>query len=155
MSEDIVDDTSTDVGRHSSHQNGARSEDVTRDHHYSHRAPSVTSLEPHASCVAVATRTSRGAACSPALEGSSPRGPGDTAACPHKGPAVVRPLNRGAAATDLGTVATTPDQGTTATTCRGQGAATTTATGWGSTTAHVLGQPPSSHAMSLMNRDVT
>ena len=47
-----------------------------RDRRCAHLAPSVTPLEPHASCVAVATRTSRGAACSPAMEVSPPRGPG-------------------------------------------------------------------------------
>jgi hypothetical protein len=44
---------------------------------------------------------STGAACSPALEVSSPQGLGDAAACPHKGPAFARPLDRGATATDL------------------------------------------------------
>jgi hypothetical protein len=47
--------------------------------------------------------------CSLALEVSPTRGLGDAAACPHKGPAVARPLDQGAAATDLGTAATTPD----------------------------------------------
>jgi hypothetical protein len=37
---------------------------------------------------------------------SGPRGRPD---CSQKGPAVARPLDRGAAATDLGTTATTPD----------------------------------------------
>jgi hypothetical protein len=55
-------------------------------------------------------------------------GLGDAAACPHKGPAVARPLDRGAAATDLGTTTTTPDRGTAATARRGQGAAATAAT---------------------------
>jgi hypothetical protein len=99
------------------------------------------------------TRTSRGTACSSALEVPPPRGPGDAATCPHKGLAVARPLDRGAAATDLGTAATTPDRGTTATVRRGQGAAATAATGRGSTAARALGQPPSSHASSLMNWD--
>jgi hypothetical protein len=65
-----------------------------RDRRCAHFAPSVTSLEPRASCVAVATRTSRGAACSPALELPLPRGSGDAAACPHKGTAIARPLDR-------------------------------------------------------------
>jgi hypothetical protein len=52
-------------------------------------------------------------------------------------------------ATDLVTTATTPDRETAATARRGQGA---TATDWGSTAAHALGQPSSSHAPSLMNR---
>src|SRR5688572_19127797 len=46
-------------------------------------------LEPRASCGAVATRTSRDAAYSPALEVPPPRGLGDATACPHKGPAVA------------------------------------------------------------------
>jgi hypothetical protein len=94
------------------------------------------SLEPRASCVAIVTRMSTGATCSLALEVPPPRGLGDAAACPHKGPAVTRPLDRGAAATDLGTTATTPDRGTSATVHRGHGAA---ATDWGSTAAHALG----------------
>jgi hypothetical protein len=68
-----------------------------------------------------------GVACSPALEVSSPRGLRDAATCPHKGTAVARPLNRGAAANDLGTAATTPDRGTSTTARRGHGVA---ATGW-------------------------
>jgi hypothetical protein len=83
------------------------------------------------------------------LEVPPPRDLGDAAACPHKGPAVARLLDRGAAATDLGTAATTPDRVTSATARRGHGVA---ATGWGSTAAHALEQPPSSHAASLMNR---
>jgi hypothetical protein len=35
-----------------------------------------------------------GDACSPALKVSPPRGPRDAAACPHKGTAVARPLDR-------------------------------------------------------------
>jgi hypothetical protein len=62
-----------------------------------HLAPSVTPLEPCASCVAVATRTLRGAACSPALEVSPPWGSRDAAACPHKGTIVAHPLDWGAA----------------------------------------------------------
>jgi hypothetical protein len=65
-----------------------------RDRRCAHFAPSVTSLKPRASCVVVATRTSRGAACSPALEVPPPRGPGDAASCPHKGTAVARPLDQ-------------------------------------------------------------
>jgi hypothetical protein len=61
----------------------------------------------------------------PALEVPPPRGPRDAAACPHKGPAVARPLDRGATATDLGTAATTPDRGTAVTARRGQGGAAT------------------------------
>jgi hypothetical protein len=55
------------------------------DRRCAHLAPSVTPLEPHASCVAVATRTSRGAACSSTVEVPPPRGPGNAAACPAQG----------------------------------------------------------------------
>jgi hypothetical protein len=99
-----------------------------RDRRCAHLAPSVMPLEPHASCVAVATRTSRGAACSPAVEVPPPRGTGNAAACPHKGTVVARPLDRGAAAANLGTAASTPDRGTAATARRGRGAAATAAT---------------------------
>jgi hypothetical protein len=102
-----------------------------RDRRCAHLAPSVTPLEPHASCVVVTTRTSRGNACSPAVEVPPPRGPGNAAACPHKGTVVARPLDRGAVAADLGTAASTPDRETAATSHRGRGAAATTATGPG------------------------
>jgi hypothetical protein len=92
---------------------------------------SVTPLEPRTSCVAVATRTSRGAVCSPALEVLPPRGPGGAASCPHKGTVVARPLDRGATVGSLGTAASTPDRGTAATARRGRGAAATAATGRG------------------------
>jgi hypothetical protein len=82
------------------------------------RLPWRRSLEHRASCVAVATRTSMSVACLPALEVPPPRGFGDAAACPHKGPAVARPLDRG-------TAATTPDRGTSATARRGNGVAAT------------------------------
>jgi hypothetical protein len=114
-----------------------------RDHCCAHLAPSVTPLEPRASCVAVATRTSRGAACSLALEVPPPWGLGDAASCPHKGTAVVRPLDRGAIAADLGTAASTPDRGTTATARRCRGAAATVATGRRSTAVRAIGQPSS------------
>jgi hypothetical protein len=111
-----------------------------------------------------ATRTSRlmccrryshieGAACSSALEVPPSRGPGDAAACPHKGTAVARPLDWGAVDDDLGTAASTPDRGTATTAHRGHGTATTAATNRGSTTARAIGQPPSSHTLSLMNQD--
>jgi hypothetical protein len=124
-----------------------------RDRRCAHLAPFVTSLEPHTSCVAVATRTSRGVACSPAMEVPSLRGPENAVACPHKGTVVARPLDRGAAAADLGTAASTPDRGTAATARRGRGAVATAATGRGSTAARAIGQPSSSHAPSLMNLD--
>jgi hypothetical protein len=76
-----------------------------------------------------------------------------TAACPHKGTVVARPLDRGAAVADLGTVASTPDRGTAATARRGRGTAATIATGRGSTAARAIGQPPSSHAPLIMNLD--
>jgi hypothetical protein len=126
------------------------------------RLPWRRSLKHRASCVAVATRTSTDVACSPALEVPPPRGFGDAAACPHKGPAVARPLDRRATATDLGTAATTPDRGTSATARRGNGVAATglgtaataqghcrrSPSGSGATAARAIGQPP-----SLMNRD--
>jgi hypothetical protein len=105
-----------------------------------------SNIAPHASPSLLARRRTS-LACRPwkcRLLGASGR-----RRLPAQGPAVARPLDRGAAATDLGTAATTSDRGTSATARRGHGAA---ATGWGSTTAHALGQPPSSHAASLMNR---
>jgi hypothetical protein len=69
-----------------------------------------------------------------------PRGPWVGAACPHRGLAVARPLDRGVAATAR------PCRGTT----------TTPATGRGSAVMRALGQPPPAHttrwALSLMNR---
>jgi hypothetical protein len=100
-------------GRHSDCPNCAGSEDVTRDRRCAHLVLSVTRLEPRASCGAIATRTG-GTACSPAVGVSPPQGPRVGVACPHRGPVVARPLDRGVAATDLGTTATTPDRGTTA-----------------------------------------
>jgi hypothetical protein len=76
------------------------------------RLPWRRSLEHRASCVAVATRTSTGVTCSPALEVPPPRSFGDAAACPHKGPAADRGTSaaarrgNGVAATGLGTAAT-------------------------------------------------
>jgi hypothetical protein len=116
-----------------------------RDRRCAHLAPSVTPLEPQASCVAVATRTSRGVACSPTVEVPPHRGPGNPVACPHKGTVVARPLDRGAAAADLGTAVSTTDRGTAATACRGRGAT--------ATAARAIGQPSSSHAPSIMNLD--
>jgi hypothetical protein len=129
-----------------------------RDRRCAHLAPSVTPLEPHASCVAVATRTSRGIACSLALEVPPPRGPGDAAACPHKGTAVARPLDRGAAAADLGTVTSTPDQRIVATARRGRGVAATAATarrGRGAVATATTGRGSTAvvACASLMNRD--
>jgi hypothetical protein len=106
-----------------------------RDRRCAHLTPSVTPLEPHASCVTVATHTSRGVACSPTVEVPPPRGPENAVACPHKGTVVARPLDRGAAVADLGTAASTPDRGIAATARRGRGAAATAATGRGSTAA--------------------
>jgi hypothetical protein len=155
--EDIVDDTSTDGGRHSCRLNCAGSEDVTHDRRCTHLAPSVTSLVPRASCGAIATRMSGSAACSPVLGVPPPRGPRDTAACPHSGPTVARPLDRGAAATNLGTAATTPDRGTTISVHLARGATVVVATGRGSAAARSLGQPPPLNApgwaLLLINRD--
>jgi hypothetical protein len=65
-------------------ENCALSEDVTRDHRCAHLGlPWRRSLEHRASCVAVATRTSTGVACSPALEVPPPRDLRGAAACPH------------------------------------------------------------------------
>jgi hypothetical protein len=96
-----------------------------RDRRCAHLAPSVTPLEPHASCVTVATHTLRGTACSPAVEVPPPRGPGNVVARPHTGTVVARPLDRGAPAADLGTAASTPVRGTAATARRGRGATAT------------------------------
>jgi hypothetical protein len=60
-------------------------------------------------------------------------GLGSVVAYPHKGPAVTRPLDRGATANDVGTAATMR---------WGQGAAVTAATGRG----------PPSHALSVGDR---
>jgi hypothetical protein len=94
-------------------ENYAGSEDVTRDHRCAHLAPSVTSL---ARTSRLMFRRRSHVACSSALEVPPPRGFGDVAACPHKGPAIARPLDRG-------TAATTPDRGTSATAHRGNGVA--------------------------------
>jgi hypothetical protein len=131
-------------------ENNAGSKDVTRDHLCAHLGLSVTPL----------VRTSRlmrrrryshvdGLRLLAGLGSAASSGPRGRCRLPAQGPRFRRPLDRGAAATDLGTAATTPDRGTSATTCRGHGVATT---GWGSTAAHALGQPPSSHATSLMNQ---
>jgi hypothetical protein len=72
--------------------------DITRDHRCAHLVPSVTPIEPRASCGTVATRTS----------GALPQGPRDTATWQHRGPAVARPLDRGAAATALPTLEPPP-----------------------------------------------
>jgi hypothetical protein len=131
-----------------------------RDRRCAHLAPSVTSLEPRASCVAVATRTSRGVACSPALEVPSPRGPGDAVACPDKGTVFARPLDRGAAAADLGTVASTPDGRIAATARRGRGVAATVATarrgrGAAATAATSRGPPPRALSGNRRPKQVT
>jgi hypothetical protein len=117
-----------------------------RDHRRAHLGPSVTPLARRSRLM---RRRRYSHVDGRRSEVPSPRDLGDAAACPHKGAAVARPLDRGAAATDLGTATTTPDRGTSATARRDYGVA---ATGWGSTVAHALGQPPSSHAASLMNR---
>jgi hypothetical protein len=69
------------------------------------------------------------------LGSAAASGPGDAAACPHKGTAVAHPLDRGATAGGLGIAASTPDRGTAATARRGRGVAATAATGRGSTAA--------------------
>jgi hypothetical protein len=93
------------------------------------RLPWRRSLEHRASCVAVA-RTSTGVACSPALEVPPPRGFGDAAACPL----------------DRGTVATTPDRGTSATVRRGNGVAATDLKTADTTQGHCRRSPSGSGA---------
>jgi hypothetical protein len=70
------------------------------------------------------------------LGSAASSGPWGRRRLPAQGPRCRSPLDRGAAATDLGTAATTPGRGTSATARRGHGVA---ATGWGSTAAHALG----------------
>jgi hypothetical protein len=99
-------------------ENCAGSEDVTRDR-CAHLAPSVTSLARTSRLIRRRRYSpSTGVTCSSVLEVPPPRGFGDAAACPHKGPAVARPLDRG-------TATTTPDRGTSATARRGNGVAAT------------------------------
>jgi hypothetical protein len=139
-----------DIKHNNRKENCAESEDVTRDHRCAHLGPSVTPLARRSRLMRH-RRYSHvdGRRLLAGLEVPPPRDLGDAAACPYKGSAVARTLDRGAAATDLGNAATTPDRETSATTRRGHGVA---ATGWGSTVAHALGQPPPSHAASLMNQ---
>jgi hypothetical protein len=72
-------------------------------------------------------------------------GPWGRRCLPAQGPAIARPLDRGATATDLGATAT--DLGTTATARPGRGAVATTATSRRSAVTRALGQLPP----SLMN----
>jgi hypothetical protein len=110
-----VNETSTNVGRHSGRPNCAGSKDVTRDHRCAHLAPFVTPLARTSRLMRrrryshVDRRRLLAGLGSAAFSGPRGRRP-----CPHKGPAVARPLDWGAAAIDLGTVATTPDRGTSA-----------------------------------------
>jgi hypothetical protein len=64
---------------------------------------------------------------------------------PAQGSAVARPLDQGAAATDLGTTTANPDRGTAATAHPGRGALATAATDRGTAATRALGQPSLSH----------
>jgi hypothetical protein len=105
------------------------------------------SLEHRVSCVAVATRTSTGVACSPALEVPPPRSFGDAAACPHKGPVADRGIcatarrGNGVAVTGLGTAVTA--QGRCRRSPSGSGAATASL---GTAAARLLDRGPPSPA---------
>jgi hypothetical protein len=124
---------------------------------HTHLAPSVTPLEPRASCGVVATRTSGAQPHSwvrvcrrrsglrvycllPARLGMSPPlvrlgvpgSPSLTALGPHR--------------RYLGIATATPNRETAATAHPGRGAAATATAGRESTTERALGQPPSSHA---------
>jgi hypothetical protein len=152
LSEDIVEDTRTDGDHHSSRPNCAGSEDVTHDRRCAHLEPFVTPLEPPTSCGTVATHTSGASLarlpwqCRCLSLASGPRG---CRRLPAPGPRCRSPSRSGSRrhrATDLGTVAATPDRGTAATTRPGRGSAATATTGRGGTVARSLGQPPPSHA---------
>jgi hypothetical protein len=138
-----------DGGRHSGRPNCVGSDDVTRDHCCMHLAPSMTPLEPRASCGTVASRTLGGAACSPALGVPPPLtrlGAPGTPQLARTWPRRRLPSesrSRHHHVTDLGIAAATPDRGTAATARLGLGA---TATGQGSVVARALGQLPPSHA---------
>jgi hypothetical protein len=131
-------------------ENCAGSEDVTCDHRCAHLGPTVTPLAQRSRLMR-RRRYSHidGRRLLAGLGSAASSGPRGRRCLPAQGRRVARPLNWGATSTDLGSAATTPDRGTSATARRGHGVA---ATGWGSTVAHALGQPPSSHAASLMNR---
>jgi hypothetical protein len=98
-------------------ENCAGSEDVTRDHRCAHLAPSVTPLA-RTSRIMHRRRYVGGRRLLAGLGSAASSGLRDAAACPHKGPAVARPLDRG-------TADTTPDRGTFATAHRGNGVAAT------------------------------
>jgi hypothetical protein len=134
-------------------ENCAGSKDVTRDHHCVHLGPSVTPL----------ARTSRlmrrrryshvdGRRLLASLESVASSGPRGRSRLPAQGPRCRSPSGLGSRRHRPGNrhgATTTPDRGTSVTARRGHGVA---ATGWRSIAAHALGQPPSSHAASLMNR---
>jgi hypothetical protein len=99
-------------------ENCAGSEDVTCDHRCAHLAPSVTSLARTSRLMRRRRSHVDGRRLLAGLGSAPPRSFGDAAACPHKGPAVARPLDRG-------TAANTPDRGTSITARRGNGVAAT------------------------------
>jgi hypothetical protein len=148
--EDVVEDTRTNGDHHSGRPNCAGSEDVTRDRRCTHLEPFVMPLEPPTSCGTVTTHMSGAplarlpweCRCLSPASGPRCRSPSRSESRRHR-------------ATDLGTVAATPDRGTAATTRPGRGATATATTGRGGTIARGLGQPPPSHAPgwapSLMN----
>jgi hypothetical protein len=116
--EEAIEDKRTDGGCHSGRPNCTGSEDVTRDRRYVHLMPSVTTLEPRASSDAVATRTSRGAICSPTLGVSPPlaclEAPWSSSLA-RIGARRRSPSGSGSRrhrTTDLGTASATPNRGT-------------------------------------------
>jgi hypothetical protein len=82
------------------------------------------------------------------LKSVAASGPRGRRRLPAQGHCRRSPSGSGAAATGLGTAASTSDRGTAATASRGRGAAATAATGRGSAAARAIGQLP-----LLMNRD--
>jgi hypothetical protein len=140
------------------------------DRPHAHLAPSMTPLEPRASCGPVATRTSGGAtvirglwcaaaaqawwcftACLPALGVPPPlthlRAPGSLSLARTRAPSSLA-LRIGCCrhrAIDLGTIAATPDRGTATTSRPGRGGAATATADQGSAAARQY----KSHSPSL------
>jgi hypothetical protein len=144
------DDTSTNVGRHSGRPNCAGSEDVTRDHRCTHLAPSVTPLARTSRLMrrrryshvdgrrllaglgSAASSEPRGRRRLPA-QGSRCRSPSGSGSRCH------RPGNR----RQYSGSRNLHHRASRSWSCGHRLV---------STAAHALGQPPSSHAASLMNR---
>jgi hypothetical protein len=141
--EDVVDETSTNVGRHSGRPNCAGSEDVTRDHRCAHLAPSMMPLA-RTSHLMRRRRYSHveGRRLLVGLESATASGPRGRRRLPAQGPRCRSPSGSGSRRHYSGS------RNRRHRASRSGSAAT----GWGSTVAHSLGQPPSSHAPSLMNR---